>query len=263
MGAGASIANVDEVAALDAGKQREASDALFDKLDVITDGNLNMMELKKGFKQLAEEGVTIKLPYTRFAKIADTDGNKVVDKEEFFAVMTKVFAKGDVEIGDAPPPVVQAELVTTAEGAGEVAMTSAEDPMADLTTTAVGDSSGVGAGVDVASRAGALFLAIDLNGNGSLSLSELATFLGPDASEVLAEFDPDGSKGAVDLASWSSFFAGMEEAVASGFLMTLEGAVVSKDLSKAAPPASTGLARGDDAAPADSTENADAPPVVT
>jgi len=32
-----------------------------------------------------QEGMTFKLSYQRFAKIVDTDGDKVVDKEEFFA----------------------------------------------------------------------------------------------------------------------------------------------------------------------------------
>jgi hypothetical protein len=60
MGAGASVTSVEEVAALDEASQREKADALFAKLDVVADGKLNLMELKKGFELLEEEGVIMK-----------------------------------------------------------------------------------------------------------------------------------------------------------------------------------------------------------
>ena len=74
-------------------------------------GQLNLLEIKKGFQKLAEvrnsltctpsaetvsgrfiesslyrlqEGTVIKLSAQRFAKLADTDGDKVVNKDEFF-----------------------------------------------------------------------------------------------------------------------------------------------------------------------------------
>jgi hypothetical protein len=59
MGAGASVTSVEEVTALDETLQREKADALFARLDVVADGKLNLMEIKKGFEALEEEGVVV------------------------------------------------------------------------------------------------------------------------------------------------------------------------------------------------------------
>lgn len=59
MGAGASVTSVEEVTALDETLQREKADALFTRLDVVADGKLNLMEIKKGFEALEEEGVVV------------------------------------------------------------------------------------------------------------------------------------------------------------------------------------------------------------
>ena len=96
MGAGASTTSIEAIATLDEAKQREVSDELFDKLDKVKDGKLNLLEMKKGFAELEAEGTVIKLSASRFAKIADKDGDKMVDKDEFYAIMSKVLAKGDI-----------------------------------------------------------------------------------------------------------------------------------------------------------------------
>lgn len=48
--------------------------------------------------------------------MADADGDKMVDRDEFFAVLQKVFAKGDIEIGAVPEKTVI--VVDSATGAG-------------------------------------------------------------------------------------------------------------------------------------------------
>ena len=77
MGAAASVETVSQ---LDASGQRAACDALFDQLDKTSDGKLNLLELKKGWEELEAQGTSIKLPYKRFAKVADADGDKMIDK---------------------------------------------------------------------------------------------------------------------------------------------------------------------------------------
>jgi len=107
--------------------------------------------------------------------------------------MAKVFARGDIELGAAPakePEVVIIHGATAEEPPPKAApddqpkATPDDEPKAVADDEPAAEASGSQAGADVASRAAALFLAIDLNGNGPLSLSELATFLGPDAKEV-------------------------------------------------------------------------------
>jgi len=255
MGAGASV---EDLSAMDPGAQREHCDKLFDRLDVITDGKLNYLEIKKGFDTLEEEGTFFKISAKKFAHAADKDGDKMIDKDEFFGVMQKVFEKGDIEVGPTPEKTVivleEAPPAETAPASGETENTnpaaaagapaaeeapSSEEP----TNAAARDSvptSGLSAeGASVEARVQALFKAIDLNSNGELSLSELEVFLGPEAKEVLTELDPDGSKGGVDSAAWAAFFLGLPPDDASGHLTILEGIVASKNLSDAAPPAAT------------------------
>jgi len=117
------------------------------------------------------------------------------------AVMNKIFQHGDIQIGIAT--ISEDDDEETATEPKVAAGPKVVEPKAEAPAPAPAAESGLlGAGADVASRADALFAAIDLNSNGTLSLPELSLFLGPDAREVLDEFDPDGSKGAVGKASW-------------------------------------------------------------
>ena len=111
-------------------------------------------------------------------------------QDEFFAVMQKVVAKGDLTIdaAAAAAPACQAAAVAEAPASASAEASAAaeskappkhEDPPPIPAAQLLG-----AAGADVASRVAALFGAIDLNGNGSLSLSELEVFLGPSASEA-------------------------------------------------------------------------------
>ena len=189
--------------------------------------------MKKGLQTLEDEGTVINLSAKKFAKVADADGdkvkvlffdsfnpmlvlclspsfllflNKMVDRDEFFAVMKKVFDKGDITIS-APPEKTTMVLPPAEEQSSAETKAKGEDDAAAAAGVAPSSSAPgglLGSGADTGSRAAALFASIDLNGNGSLSLSELQTFFGPDASEVLTELGGTGAT-EVDASAWCVF----------------------------------------------------------
>jgi len=76
----------------------------FDTLDKNKQEKLNMMEIKKGFEQ--NENVALQnISAKKFWSTADADGDKLVSKEEFYDMMQKVTAKGDLEVGEAAAAV--------------------------------------------------------------------------------------------------------------------------------------------------------------
>ncbi len=233
MGAGASV---DNVASLDEAKQRELCDELFTKLDKIADGKLNLMEISKGFAALEAEGTVIKLPAKKFAKVADKDGDKMIDRDEFYNVMKKVLAKGDIAstpvAAEAPAPAAPAvaEAPAPAETAVEPPPKHADEP------EPIPPELLLGAKADDTSRIAALFKALDLNGNGTLSVSELTVYFeNSGALEIVAEMD-SGKTGEVSEAEWTAFFGALDATMVPVYLMSLEEVVASKSLVDVAPP---------------------------
>ena len=249
MGAGASTTSIEAIATLDEAKQREVSDELFDKLDKVKDGKLNLLEMKKGFAELEAEGTVIKLSASRFAKIADKDGDKMVDKDEFYAIMSKVLAKGDIVAAPARAP--EGAILRTAEapapapddadGAADIPRAHADVPEAIPSELLLGSRA------DDGSRVASLFQALDLNGDGSLSLAELTVYFENNgALEVLAEMDPEKT-GKVSRAAWDAFFAALDPLMMPVYMMSLEEVVAGKNLVDAAPPPARKAVDDDDA----------------
>ena len=144
-------------------------------------------------------------------------------------MFTQVLAKGDIETVEptAVPAPAPANPATPAAPIAAAAASAAPAPAAA--------SFEVG-GADPASRARALFSWLDLNGNGTVSLAELAVYFGDGAAEIVAEMDTIQKDGAISLEEWESFFAALEADVAPAYLGQLEQIILSKNLADAAPP---------------------------
>ena len=253
MGAGASASSIEEVRGLDEAKQRAVSDELFDRLDKIQDGKLNLLEMKKGFAELEAQGTLIKLSASRFAKIADKDGDKMVDKDEFFAIMSKVLAKGDIVAAPAAPRAPEGAVLRTSEAPAPAATDDDADAADEIPRAhaevpeAIPSELLLGSRADDGSRVSSLFQALDLNGDGSLSLAELTVYFEHNgALEVLGEMDPDKT-GKVSRAAWDAFFAALDPLMMPVYMMSLEEVVASKNLVDAAPPPARKVVDDDDA----------------
>jgi hypothetical protein len=243
MGAGASID------AVNAENERQMCDDLYARLNKAGgDGGLNFMELKKGFEELeAEEGIKIGVTAKKFSQFADSNDDKLVDKDEFFGMMKKVMEKGDIE-QDKAATLLQAKArqrnakaevqeKKDQKQAATVLQSKARQKNAKKEVDAIRDSKGIsGEGADTDSRIKAIFDAVDLNGNGSLNVEELKVYLGDDAESVVAEMDNIQTDGVVSFDEWTKFFKAIPADVVNTHLTQLEGIVSSKNLEEAIPP---------------------------
>ena len=85
----------------------------------------------------------------------------------------------------------------------------------------------LGSRADDGSRVSSLFQALDLNGDGSLSLAELTVYFEHNgALEVLGEMDPDKT-GKVSRAAWDAFFAALDPLMMPVYMMSLEEVVTN------------------------------------
>jgi len=260
MGAGASI-EADEA------KQREQCDELFTKIDKMANGQLNYMELKKGFEELEKDsGLTMTLEMKEFLKQADTNNDKLVSKDEFYAMMQKIVEDGKLESNAATK--IQAvsrgkkdrakveekkEQIGAASKIQAIQRGKQDRKVVEEKKEQIGAATKIQAiqrgklaraagkggadGADNDSRVKALFEALDIKENGALDLEELKIFLGDEAAEVIKEMDNIQTDSKIQMEEWVSFFKKLEKSnpdVVATHLTQLETLVIDKSQEKEA-----------------------------
>jgi len=228
MGAGASIEQ-------DEAKQKAQCDELYDTFNKSGD-TLNYMEIKKGFEgedaQVALKGMSTKA----FFADADTNDDKQVSKEEFYEMMKKAMAAGQIEkTPETDAAATKLQSIQRGKNAKAEVQEKKEQIGAATKIQAIqrGKNARKGSGsegADNASRIKKLFNDLDFKGNKFIEYDELKILLGDDeAKEIISELDGNFSEvkdGKIQLEEFEKFFLDLSDEQVSKTLVMMEGLVV-------------------------------------